>query len=138
MFLEHTCERSTVLYPHRKGSHPLSLGHPTFSFLVNFIILDLEIPKFLDCFIGFNHLCGVCKILYIKVFSRYGALLNISEMDYQNVCLVENNKKYQMTRRFLNISYNFFLLKVNSIHESPILPYIVKSLLLVPGCLTPR
>ena len=30
MFLEKTWELRTVLYPHRPGSHSLSLGHPTF------------------------------------------------------------------------------------------------------------
>ena len=40
-----------VKIPHRPGSHPLSLGHPTFSFLVNLIILDLAISKVWDCFL---------------------------------------------------------------------------------------
>ena len=41
MFLEQMFELRTVLYPHRPESHPLCLGHTTFHFLVNFIILDL-------------------------------------------------------------------------------------------------
>ena len=44
-FLEQTCELSPVLYPHRPGSHQLSLGHPPFSSLADFIILDLDISK---------------------------------------------------------------------------------------------
>ena len=44
-FLEQTYELSTVLYPHRQGSHQLSLGHPPFSSLADFINLDLDISK---------------------------------------------------------------------------------------------
>ena len=41
----------SAFYPQRPGSHPLSLGHPTFTFLVDFIVLDLEISKVWDCFL---------------------------------------------------------------------------------------
>ena len=34
IFLEQTCELRTFFYPYRPGSHSLSLGHPTFSFLL--------------------------------------------------------------------------------------------------------
>ena len=46
--VEQNWKFGTAFYPHRPGSHPQSLGHPTFSFLVDFIILDLEISNVWD------------------------------------------------------------------------------------------
>ena len=45
MFLEQRREFRTVPFPNSPGSHPLSLGHHTFSFLADFIIMDLDISK---------------------------------------------------------------------------------------------
>ena len=48
MTIEQNRKVGTAFYPHRPGSHPRSIGHPTFSFLVDFVILDLEISKARD------------------------------------------------------------------------------------------
>ena len=48
MKIEQNWKVGTAFYPHRPGSHLQSIGHPTFSFLVAFNILDLEISKVRD------------------------------------------------------------------------------------------